>query len=118
MASIIRGETVRQQGEYHGGHIIAERRVLAHSNEAGLRGGLLATAGVGGVFSTGFARVDAEDEARAFGNRVGSRPIPVPENRMAPPEERMDRGPDLPGTKFRHQLFKQSLRESAVAVTR
>lgn len=111
LASLIKGETVRQQRKYHSGHIKAERRVRQEASETGVRSdGLRATARKGGVYTRAFAGVDAESEARAFAQHEGVRPEPVPENRMAPPEERNDRGPELPGSEHRHRLFARASR--------
>lgn len=114
LASLIRGETVRQQRKYHSGHIKANRQVRADGEDAGISAdGLRATVRKDGVYTSAFARTDAESAARAFERREGTRPEPVPENRMAPPEERQDRGAALPGSGHRHRLFGQAPRPAS-----
>ncbi len=115
LASLIKIETVRQQRKYHSGHIKATR-IVRHDTQGGFRSdGLRASARVGGVYETAFATIDAEESARGLSSRTTSRPEPVAENRMAPPPERLDRGPILPSTGFRHRLFpQQTPRQPAV----
>ncbi|MFZ4541302.1 MAG: hypothetical protein ACOYNL_05760 [Rickettsiales bacterium] len=117
-ASLIRIRTVRQQRKYYGGHMEA-RRLVRQEAEGGLRSdGLRATAREGGVHDKAFATVDAEQAVRAHAARLPQRPEPVPENRMAPPSERPDHGPELPGQGFRHRLFGRSQINSAAFVGR
>ncbi len=112
-ASLIRIHTVRQQRKYHSGHMEAER-IVSQEGEGGFRSdGLLATESDGHVFRKAFAKRDAEAAAKALAARTPTRPEPVPENRMSPPDERLDRGPILPGQEHRHRLFEQAQRRSA-----
>jgi mRNA degradation ribonuclease J1/J2 len=113
VASVIRIHTIRQQRKYYGGHMEA-RRLVRQDAEGGFRSdGLRATARADGVYETAFATVDAEQTVKALAARTPTRPEPVPENRMLPPPERLDRGPILPGHEHRHRLFSQSQRQSA-----
>lgn len=113
IASIIRGETVRQQGKYHSGHIKAQQWV-ATDVEGGVRpDGLMASAHRQGPYRRAFAEMDREALARGKGQREASRLEPDPWNRTAPPGEREDRGPHLPGADHRHRLFARAQRRSA-----
>lgn len=116
VASLIRIHTDRQQRKYYGGHMRAQR-LVSQDSEGGFRpDGLRATAREGGMYKTSFATIDAEQDAKERAVRTPERPEPVPENRMPPPPERLDRGPLLPGQEHRQRLFGQSQRQSAAFV--
>lgn len=116
LASLIRVRTVRQQRKYYGGHLEAQRLVSLDPSGGVRADGLRATAREEGFFAKAFATRDAEQEVRDGMQRQGVRPEPVPENRMAPPGERPDRGPLLPGQTFRHRRFGGQLPQQAAFV--
>lgn len=116
LASLIRIRTVRQQRKYYGGHLEAQRLVSLDPAGGVRADGLCATAREDGFFAKAFATRDAEQAVRDGMQRQGVRPEPVAENRMAPPGERPDEGPMLPGQEFRHRLFGRSPAQSAVFV--
>jgi mRNA degradation ribonuclease J1/J2 len=111
IASLIRVQTIKQQRKYHGGYLQATQIANLDVASGITAGGLLATAREGDVFKKAFAHVDAEEAARAHSTRKPGRPEPVPENRMAPPGERLDRGSDIPSWQDRHQFLNQAKRE-------
>ena len=116
--SLIRIRTVRKTRQYHSGHIEATQ-LVNQGGDSGFRSdGLRATTRPGGVYETAFATVDAETEAKARSARNPGRPEPVPENRMAPPDERPDRGPLYPGKDFRHRLLGQQAENQPAAFVR
>lgn len=115
-ASLIRIHTERQTRKYHGGHMSAQR-LVSQESEGGFRSdGLLATSRTGGMYQTAFATVDAEQAAKDRAARPSGRPEPIPENRMAPPQERPDRGPLLPGREHRGRILGRREQPSAAFV--
>ncbi|MFM9889358.1 MAG: hypothetical protein ACKVOE_01750 [Rickettsiales bacterium] len=113
MASLIRIQRIIKEGEYHGGYQIATR-VRRMDAEGGFVGkGLFATAQKSGMYESALASMDAEYVARAHAERKASPPEPAPENRMAPPGERPDRGADLPGQENRGRLLGRFQNNSA-----
>lgn len=105
LASLIRVQIVRQQRQYHSGHLIAQRYV-DQGGAGGFRSdGLLATACEGGAYITDIAAVDAEEAIKRSKARNPGRPEPVEQNRTPPIEERPDRGAMLPGSEHRHRLL-------------
>lgn len=110
ISSLIRVETIKQQRKYHGGYLKATQIANLDIASSITVGGLLATAREGSVFKKAFAHVDAEVAARAHSRRNPGRPELVPENRMTPPGERLDRGADIPGWQDRHQFLDQAKR--------
>lgn len=112
VASIISGETVRQQRKAHGGHIVA-RQLVRPDFAAGMRfDGLLANQKPEGFYARAFAGVDAEALARSLSTRTGQRPVPVPENRTTPFAPRPDEGMRYTSQQFRHALFGERIDDS------
>lgn len=106
LPSLIRIRSIRQQRKYYGGHLEAQR-LVSHDGEGSFRSdGLLANARESGMYEKAFARRDVEAAARYASSREAKRPEPVPENRMAPPPERPDRGAQTPGSEQRNRLFR------------
>lgn len=113
LPSLIRIRTIRQQRKYYGGHLEAQRLVSQDGDGSFRSDGLLANAREGGMYEQAFARRDAEATARHGAARQAKRPEPVPENRMAPPPERPDRGAQIPGSEHRNRLFERASKKTA-----
>lgn len=119
MPSLIHIETKRKTRQYHGGYMDARRyrRLDATEGNYGLYG-LRVTTRADGIYETSFASVDAEERAKILAAHHPGPPEPVPENRMPPPEERLDRGPILPGQEHRHRFFRQQGQQQSAAFAR